>query len=115
MAIRDELLIDLINRTEMEGEGPRITVVAQGAVITGRLAAHRHWATHVASRLGEAGLPDERFAEDFTREAAEPLTYPPAFLHIHGVQLISGSSSLPAALGQFFRVPLSAVSAWSVR
>ncbi|QKV90747.1 hypothetical protein HUT19_02450 [Streptomyces sp. NA02950] len=115
MAIRDELLIDLINRTEMEGGGPRITVVAEGAVVTGRIVPHRHWATHIAGRLGEADLPDERFAEDFEREAAEPLAYPPAFLHLQGCHLISGSSSLPAALGEFFRVSLSAVSAWSVR
>lgn len=115
MAIRDELLIDLINRTEMEGGGPRITVVTEGVVITGRLAAHRHWATQIAGRLGDAALPDERFAEDFVREAAEPLAYPPEFLHLQGCQLISGASSLPTALGEFFRVPLSAVSAWSVR
>ncbi|MBH1934778.1 hypothetical protein I5Q34_10890 [Streptomyces sp. AV19] len=115
MAIRDDLLIDLINRTEMEGNGPRITVVAEGVVITGRLAAHRHWATHIADRLADAGLPDERFAEDFAREAAEPPPYPPAFLHIQGSQLISGAGSLPTALGEFFRVPLSTVSAWSVR
>ncbi|MGW2628881.1 hypothetical protein ACWC2K_06065 [Streptomyces chattanoogensis] len=113
--MRDELLIDLINRTEMEGNGPRITVVTEGVVITGRIAAHRHWATHIADRLGDAGQPDERFTEDFAREATEPLAYPPTFLHLQGCQLISGNSSLPTALGEFFRVPLSAVSAWSVR
>ncbi|WP_171166439.1 hypothetical protein [Streptomyces sp. I05A-00742] len=115
MGIRDELLIDLINRTEMEGAGPRIAVVTQGVVLTGRIAAQPHWAAQVAGRLGDAGLPDERFAEDFAREAEEPQAYPPDFLHLQGCQLISGASSLPSALGEFFRVPLSAVSAWSVR
>ncbi|MFD3698902.1 hypothetical protein ACFWUZ_22620 [Streptomyces sp. NPDC058646] len=115
MTSRDDLLIDLINRTEMEGEGPRITVVAQGVVITGRLAPHRQWATDVSERLGDAGLPDERFAEDFAREAAEIPAYPPAFLHLHGCQLISGASSLPTALGESFRIPLATISAWSVR
>ncbi|NXY95239.1 hypothetical protein HYE82_12755 [Streptomyces sp. BR123] len=114
MTTQDDLLIDLINRTEMEGGGPRITVVAQGAVITGRLAAHRRWATDLAELLGDAGLPDERFAADFAREAGEILEYPPAFLHLQGCQLISGASSLPAALGESFRIPLTAVSAWSV-
>ncbi|MFD4131280.1 hypothetical protein [Streptomyces goshikiensis] len=115
MTTRDDLLIDLINRTEMNGEGPRITVVTEGVVITGRLSPHRRWATHVAERLGDAGAPDDRFAEDFAREAGETPEYPPAFLHLRGCQLISGTSSLPAALGESFRVPLSAVSAWSVR
>ncbi|MEU8433762.1 hypothetical protein AB0F18_12700 [Streptomyces sp. NPDC029216] len=115
MTARDDLLIDLINRTEMEGEGPRITVVAQGVVITGRIAAHRHWATHLAVQLSETGLPDERFAEDFSREAGETPEYPPAFLHLQGCHLISGASSLPAALGESFRVPLAMISAWSVR
>ncbi|MFB6617830.1 hypothetical protein ACFCV9_27050 [Streptomyces sp. NPDC056367] len=115
MTTRDDLLIDLINRTETEGEGPRITVVTQGVVITGRIAAHRRWATELCERLGDTGLPDERFAEDFSREATEMPAYPPAFLHLHGCQLISGSSSLPTALGQSFRIPLAAISAWSVR
>jgi hypothetical protein len=115
MDVRDELLIDLINRTEMDGGGPRVTIVTEGGVITGRLAAHRDWAMSVAGRLEEDGGPDERFAEAFTREAAEPLDYPPAFLHLRGCQLISGASSLPAALGEYFRIPLAAVCAWSVR
>ncbi|MGC0327631.1 hypothetical protein RKD23_000621 [Streptomyces sp. SAI-170] len=115
MTVRDDLLIDLINRTEMSGTGPRITVVTEGAVITGRLVAHRHWAMCVAARLGDDGEPDARFAEAFTREAEEPLGYPPVFIHLQGCQLISGSSTLPAQLGEFFRVPLSAVSAWSAR
>ncbi|MFI5981528.1 hypothetical protein ACIBEA_11695 [Streptomyces sp. NPDC051555] len=115
MTTRDDLLIDLINRTEMEGEGPRITVVAQGVVITGRIAAHRRWATELAGRLDDGELPDARFAEDFAREAGETPEYPPAFLHLRGCQLISGASSLPAALGESFRVPLAAISAWSVR
>ncbi|MFC0598954.1 hypothetical protein [Streptomyces palmae] len=115
MGVPDELLIDLINRTEMEGGGPRITVVVQGAVIAGRIASHRHWAAQIAARLGDAGLPEEGFAEDFAREAAEPLAYPPAFLHLQGCHLIAGAGSLPAALGEYFRVPLSAVSAWSLR
>lgn len=112
---RDDLLTDLINRTEMDGDGPRITVATQGVVITGRLTPHRRWAADVAGRLGDAGLPDERFAEDFDREAAEIPDYPPAFLNLRGCQLISGTSSLPVALGEYFRIPLSAVSAWSVR
>ncbi|KUJ68620.1 hypothetical protein ACZ90_17200 [Streptomyces albus subsp. albus] len=99
----------------MEGSGPRITVVVEGVVIAGRIASRRHWATHIAGRLGEPELPDERFAEDFAGEAAEPSTYPSAFLHLQGCHLIAGAGSLPAALGEFFRVPLSAVSAWSVR
>ncbi|MEV7547665.1 hypothetical protein [Streptomyces sp. NPDC089915] len=115
MTTRDDLLIDLINRTEAEGEGPRITVVAQGVVITGRIAAHWHWATHLAEQLADTGLPDERFAKDFGREAGESPEYPPAFLHLQGCQLISGNSSLPAALGESFRIPLDMISAWSVR
>ncbi|MFF9815151.1 hypothetical protein [Streptomyces sp. NPDC014006] len=115
MLTNDDLLIDLINQTEMEGAGPRVTIVTEGAVITGRLAPHRHWALDIAGRLGDDGGPDARFAEAFVREAAEPLSYPPGFLHLHGCQLISGASSLPAALGEYFRVPLSAVRAWSVR
>ncbi|MET8978114.1 hypothetical protein ABZX85_21115 [Streptomyces sp. NPDC004539] len=115
MAVRDELLIDLINRTEMEGAGPRITVVAQGVVLTGRLTAHRSWAVSVAEVLDDDGAADERFGEAFRREAEEPLAYPPVFLHLHGCQLISGSSSLPVALGEYFRVPLDAVTAWSVK
>ncbi|MBW5482247.1 hypothetical protein [Streptomyces bambusae] len=115
MTTRDDLLIDLINRTEMNGEGPRITVATEGVVITGRLTPHRRWAADLADRLSEAGLPDERFAEDFAREAGEIPDYPPAFLNLRGCQLISGTSSLPTALGEYFRIPLSAVSAWSVR
>ncbi|WP_416968801.1 hypothetical protein [Streptomyces sp. 4F14] len=115
MAARDELLIDLINRTEMEGTGPRLTVVAHGVVLTGRLTAHRSWAVSVADRLDDDSAPDELFGEAFRREADEPLAYPPVFLHLHGCQLISGSSSLPAALGEYFRVPLESVTAWSVR
>ncbi|WP_031155098.1 hypothetical protein [Streptomyces xanthophaeus] len=115
MTTRDDLLIDLINRTEMEGEGPRITIVTPGGVITGRLAAHRRWATDLSEQLSDAGLPDERFAEDFSREATDIPAYPPAFLHLDGCQLISGASTLPAALGESFRIPLATVSAWSVR
>lgn len=115
MAVRDELLIDLINRTEMEGVGPRVTVVVDGLVLTGRLAPQRPWATEVAGRLRDESEPDDRFAEAFMREAAEPLAYPPVFLHLQGCQLISGASSLPVALGEYYRVPLPSVSAWSVR
>ncbi|MEV4870380.1 hypothetical protein [Streptomyces syringium] len=35
--------------------------------------------------------------------------------HLQGCRLTSGAGSLPTALGEYFRVPLSAVSAWSVR
>ena len=57
MPARDELLIDLINRTEMEGAGPRLTVVAHGVVLTGRLTTHRTWATSVAGLLDDDSAP----------------------------------------------------------
>ncbi|MFH8367599.1 hypothetical protein [Streptomyces sp. NPDC018031] len=115
MDTRDELLIDLINRAEMERSGPRLAVLTHGAVITGRIAAQRDWAVEVAARLRDSDPLVERFAEDFDGEAAGPRDCPPAFLHLRDCQLVSGEWTLPAAFGEFFRVPLSAISAWSAR
>ncbi|MBH5334693.1 hypothetical protein IHE55_07760 [Streptomyces pactum] len=111
----DELLIDLINRTEIEGSGPRVTVVAHGTVITGRITPQQEWAARIAERLRDSDPEAERFAEDFEREAAEPRAYPPVFLHLRDCLVLSGARALPEPFGEVFRVSLQAVSAWGVR
>ncbi|MCX2970798.1 MULTISPECIES: hypothetical protein [Streptomyces] len=118
MSNADELLVGIAAMVESERTNQMsLTVVAHGAVITGRLAPEAMWRERVAEVLRDS----ERlrpFADTFLggpddggpRGAA---TTPPAYLHFHVARILQGTVGIPET-GGMYRIAIKDVSAWTV-
>ncbi|MFJ4617593.1 hypothetical protein [Streptomyces sp. NPDC088812] len=119
----DELLVSIAAVVESEPSNQMsLTVVAGGAVLTGRLAPEAMWRERVAEvlrasdRLGpfsgvftgrrEEGRPDQEEGRPDREEA-------PTHLHFHLARILQGSLGIPET-GGMYRVAIRDVSAWTV-
>ncbi|MET7763753.1 hypothetical protein [Streptomyces sp. NPDC005336] len=117
MSKPDELLVDIAARVESEQSNQMsLTVVVQGAVITGRLAPEAVW----RQRVGEVLQESERlgpFAGLFTRSTGEAhspnRSGPPTHLHFHVARILQGSLGIPET-GGMYRIAIADVGAWTV-
>jgi hypothetical protein len=110
MSKPDELLVDLATLVESgHSNQMSLTVVAGGAVITGRLAPEAAWRQRVSEVLSPSDKLKD-FSAVFTGASREG---PPAHLHFHMARILQGSLGLPET-GGMYRVAIEDVSAWTI-
>ncbi|MFC9582949.1 hypothetical protein ACFVJ8_08980 [Streptomyces yangpuensis] len=116
MSIPDDLLHDIAAMVESEQTNQMsLTVVVNGAVITGRLAPEHVWRERVAEVLRDSEQLGP-FAEVFssaTATTAKRPAGPPSHLHFHVARILQGPVGIPET-GGMYRIALSDVSAWTV-
>ncbi|MCP9945363.1 hypothetical protein LUX12_12115 [Streptomyces somaliensis] len=112
----DALLVDVAATVESERSNQMsLTVVVDGAVITGRLAPEAAWRERVAEVLRDS----ERlggFAGVFASPAKGPRPSrdgAPTHLHFHVARILQGTLGIPET-GGMYRVAIEDVSAWTV-
>lgn len=112
----DELLVSIAAMVESEPSNQMsLTVVAQGAVITGRLAPEATWRERVAEVL-RASDRLSPFSDAFVRQRepeGEQHGQAPTHLHFHLARILQGSLGIPET-GGMYRVAIRDVSAWTV-
>ncbi|MET9480110.1 hypothetical protein [Streptomyces sp. NPDC006638] len=116
MSKPDHLLVDIASAVESEQSNQMsLTVVVQGAVITGRLAPEAVWRERVAEVLRDS----ERlgpFAAVFGSAGSAAALRPgedPTHLHFHVARILQGSVGIPET-GGMYRIAVKDVSAWTV-
>ncbi|MFF2521320.1 hypothetical protein [Streptomyces liangshanensis] len=116
MSKPDHLLVDIASAVESEQSNQMsLTVVVQGAVITGRLAPEAVWRQRVAEVLRDS----ERlgpFAAVFGSAGSAAALRPgeaPTHLHFHVARILQGSVGIPET-GGMYRIAVKDVSAWTV-
>ncbi|WP_171164645.1 hypothetical protein [Streptomyces sp. I05A-00742] len=111
MSKPDELLVDVATLVESgHSNQMSLTVVAGGAVITGRLAPEAVWRQRVSEVLADsAHLCD--FSAVFTATTREEK--PPTHLHFHVARILQGTVGIPET-GGMYRVAIADVSAWTM-
>ncbi|WP_037864764.1 hypothetical protein [Streptomyces sp. NRRL S-340] len=111
----DELLTAVAAMVEAQPSNQMsLTVVVDGAVITGRLAPESMWRERVSEvlRTSERLSP---FSDVFTshRGARPDRGGSPTHLHFHLARILQGSLGIPET-GGMYRVAIKDVSAWTV-
>nr|WSZ94286.1 hypothetical protein OH820_00300 [Streptomyces sp. NBC_00857] len=117
MSKPDHLLVDIAATVESEQSNQMsLTVVVQGAVITGRLAPEVVWRERVAEVLADSARLGP-FAAIFTSARAGTRSgkrdEPPTHLHFHVARILQGSVGIPET-GGMYRIAIKDVSAWTV-
>jgi hypothetical protein len=112
----DELLVAISTMVESEQSNQMsLTVVVDGAVITGRLAPEAVWRERVSEVLKDSDRLGT-FADIFTTDRAgrrrDP-GEPPTHLHFHLARILQGTTGIPET-GGMYRVAIRDVSAWTV-
>ncbi|MER5362790.1 hypothetical protein [Streptomyces sp. NPDC002785] len=111
MSKPDELLVEVAALVESgHSNQMSLTVVACGAVITGRLAPEAVWRQRVSEVLADSALLSD-FSAVFT--AATRGEGPPTHLHFHVARILQGAVGIPET-GGMYRVAIEDVSAWTV-
>ncbi|MGW7519796.1 hypothetical protein ACWGJ2_29870 [Streptomyces sp. NPDC054796] len=106
----DALLVDIATLVESgHSNQMSLTVVAGGAVITGRLAPQAVWRQRVSEVLADsASLGD--FSAVFAAMRDEG---PPEHLHFHVARILQGTVGIPET-GGMYRVAIEDISAWTM-
>ncbi|MFF1376052.1 hypothetical protein [Streptomyces sp. NPDC058308] len=111
MSKPDELLVDVAALVESgRSNQMSLTVVAGGAVITGRLAPEAVWRQRVSDVLTDSDRLSE-FSRVF--DAPTKRDGPPTHLHFHVARIIQGTVGIPET-GGMYRVAIKDVSAWTM-
>ncbi|MFD3656810.1 hypothetical protein ACTU45_01740 [Streptomyces sp. 24-1644] len=111
MSKTDELLVDIAALVESgQSNQMSLTVVAGGAVITGRLAPEAVWRQRVSEVLTDSARLGE-FSGIFTTSTGKD--DPPTHLHFHVARILQGTVGIPET-GGMYRVSIEDVSAWTV-
>lgn len=111
MSKPDALLVDVAALVESGNSNQMsLTVVAGGAVITGRLAPEAVWRQRVSEVLADSAQLGD-FAAAFTTAARKEGR--PTHLHFHVARILQGSVGIPET-GGMYRVAIEDVSAWTV-
>ncbi|MFJ8667034.1 hypothetical protein [Streptomyces sp. NPDC093600] len=111
MSKPDELLVDIAAMVESgQSNQMSLTVVAGGAVITGRLAPEAVW----RQRVSEVLTDSERLSEfSGVFRTSDEKGEPPRHLHFHVARILQGPVGIPET-GGMYRVSIDEVSAWTV-
>ncbi|MDF6020858.1 hypothetical protein [Streptomyces sp. JH34] len=111
MSKPDELLVEVAALVESgHSNQMTLTVVAGGAVITGRLAPEAVWRQRVSEVLADSARLNA-FSAAFTTRASEEKA--PTHLHFHVARILQGTVGIPET-GGMYRVAIEDVSAWTV-
>ncbi|WP_393060773.1 hypothetical protein [Streptomyces sp. LN549] len=107
----DALLVDVVALVESgHSNQMSLTVVAGGAVITGRLAPEAVWRQRVSEVLADSARLSD-FSAMFA--TAAPQEGPPTHLHFHVARILQGTVGIPET-GGMYRVAIEDVSAWTM-
>ncbi|MET8571600.1 hypothetical protein [Streptomyces sp. NPDC004783] len=111
MSKPDELIVDLAALVESgRSSQMSLTVVAGGAVITGRLAPEAVW----RQRVSEVLTASDRLSEfSAVFDAPSKKDGPPTHLHFHVARILQGTMGIPET-GGMYRVAIEDVTAWTV-
>ncbi|POX48273.1 hypothetical protein C3489_27675 [Streptomyces sp. Ru71] len=117
MSHADKLLVAIASHVESgHSNQMSLTVVVDGAVITGRLAPEGVWRQRVAEVLRDSERLG-RFATIFTGGSPEAEATdggkPPTHLHFHLARIIQGTTGIPES-GGMYRVAIEDVTAWTI-
>ncbi|GGK24132.1 hypothetical protein GCM10011583_65110 [Streptomyces camponoticapitis] len=111
MSKLDELLVDVAALVESgRSNQMSLTVVAGGAVITGRLAPEAVWRQRVSEVLADSARLND-FSAVFTTATQEEGR--PTHLHFHLARILQGAVGIPET-GGMYRVAIEDISAWTV-
>ncbi|MGK3093355.1 hypothetical protein ACG93S_26410 [Streptomyces sp. WAC01490] len=111
MSKPDELLVAVAALVESgHSNQMSLTVVAGGAVITGRLAPEVVWRQRVSEVLADSAQLSA-FAAAFSATARKEGQ--PTHLHFHVARILQGSVGIPET-GGMYRVAIEDVSAWTM-
>ncbi|WP_327117498.1 hypothetical protein OG206_18705 [Streptomyces sp. NBC_01341] len=111
MSKPDELLVDIAALVESgHSNQMSLTVVTNGAVITGRLAPEAVWSRRVSEVLTDSAHLGE-FSAIFAERAGRD--GPPTHLHFHVARILQGAVGIPET-GGMYRVAIEDVDAWTV-
>ncbi|WP_392841956.1 MULTISPECIES: hypothetical protein [unclassified Streptomyces] len=111
MSKPDELLVDVAALVESgHSNQMSLTVVAGGAVITGRLAPEAVWRQRVSEVLADSARLSD-FSAVFTAPTCKEGA--PAHLHFHVARILQGTVGIPET-GGMYRVAIEDVSAWTM-
>ncbi|PCG83628.1 hypothetical protein CIB93_23800 [Streptomyces sp. WZ.A104] len=111
MSKPDALLVDVAALVESgRSNQMSLTVVAGGAVITGRLAPEAVWRQRVSEVLADSARLSA-FSGLFTTTAPEDGQ--PTHLHFHVARILQGAVGIPET-GGMYRVAIEDVSAWTM-
>ncbi|MFI7235826.1 hypothetical protein [Streptomyces cyaneofuscatus] len=111
MSKPDELLVDVAALVESGNSNQMsLTVVAGGAVVTGRLAPEAVWRQRVSEVLADSAQLSE-FSAAFTATSRKEGR--PTHLHFHVARILQGSVGIPET-GGMYRVAIEDVSAWTM-
>ncbi|MGW6579326.1 hypothetical protein ACWF76_07980 [Streptomyces globisporus] len=111
MSKPDELLTEVAALVESgHSNQMSLTVVAGGAVITGRLAPESVWRQRVSEVLADSTQLND-FSAVFTAIARKE--GPPTHLHFHVARILQGTVGIPET-GGMYRVAIEEVSAWTM-
>ncbi|MFF8553973.1 hypothetical protein ACF058_14175 [Streptomyces sp. NPDC015501] len=111
MSKPDALLVDVAALVESgHSNQMTLTVVAGGAVITGRLAPEAVWRQRVSEVLADSDHLSD-FSSVFT--ATKTAEEPPTHLHFHVARILQGTIGIPET-GGMYRVAIQDVSAWTM-
>ncbi|MCX5559228.1 hypothetical protein [Streptomyces sp. NBC_00038] len=117
MSNPDELLVDISAMVESgQSNQMSLTVVAGGAVITGRLAPEAVWRERVSEVLKDSDLLgpfSDIFTADRPAEGRPDPAAAPTHLHFHLARILQGNVGIPET-GGMYRVAIQDVSAWTV-
>ncbi|MEV0414172.1 hypothetical protein AB0I68_26000 [Streptomyces sp. NPDC050448] len=119
MSKPDDLLVAIASAVESQQTNQMsLTVLVQGAVITGRLAPESAWRRRVAEvladsdRLGPfASLFMDAEGTGGVPPRSEPR--PPSYLHFHVARILQGTVGIPET-GGMYRIAIKDVSAWTM-
>ncbi|WP_030293522.1 hypothetical protein [Streptomyces katrae] len=121
MSKPDDLLVAIAAAVESQQTNQMsLTVLVQGAVITGRLAPESAWRRRVAEvladsdRLGPfAGLFMDAEGTEGTDVPLRSAPHPPSYLHFHVARILQGTVGIPET-GGMYRIAIKDVSAWTM-
>ncbi|MER7177094.1 hypothetical protein [Streptomyces mesophilus] len=111
MSKPDQLLVDIASLVESGNSNQMsMTVVAGGAVITGRLAPEAVWRQRVSEVLADSDRLSD-FSAVFASSTGK--AQPPTHLHFHVARILQGAVGIPES-GGMYRVAIEDVSAWTM-
>ncbi|WP_327280460.1 MULTISPECIES: hypothetical protein [unclassified Streptomyces] len=124
MSKPDDLLVAIAAAVESQQTNQMsLTVLVQGAVITGRLAPESAWRRRVAEVLADSDrlgpfaslfMKPERDAEpEHVSRRGAPESQSPSYLHFHVARILQGTVGIPET-GGMYRIAIKDVSAWTM-
>ncbi|MEV6578779.1 hypothetical protein AB0M92_11540 [Streptomyces sp. NPDC051582] len=117
MSKPDDLLVAIAAAVESQQTNQMsLTVLVDGAVITGRLAPESAWRRRVAEVLADSdrlGTFASLFMDADDGDPVPKTPPTPSYLHFHVARILQGTVGIPET-GGMYRIAIKDVSAWTM-